>query len=191
MTKQIILQLLAIAVIACHAPKSNAQMVHKNSDIEINFSGSFEEVENGSFNATIDKNYKGYFLNFEKKILFHEDDQEKYHSTDDGEIIATQHVVTSTGYLSDLYIYKAIEKDELLEEIDRAFGQKETKFSYRKVEEVKIGELKVLNWRTQYYKNRFEYYLVVGELYYYLFVSTPYGEKEYIETLLKTVRYLN
>jgi hypothetical protein len=177
------LQIFIILVIGCQAQNDEKHMVFKNNEIEIKFPGSFEKVSNKNFGNTINETYEGYFLDFEQKILFHEDDQEKYYTTDDGQVITTQHVVTSSGYLSDLYIYPAIDRQELIKEIEKAFEPEGAKFKFRKHKEVKIGKLKVLNWRTQQKKNRFEYYLVLGKSYHYLFVSTPYGEQEYIESI--------
>ncbi len=186
-----ILQIFIILVIGCQAQNEEKNMVFKNNEIEIKFPGSFQEVNDKTFGNTIGETYeKGYFLDFEQKILFHEDDQEKFYTTDDGEIIPTQHVVTSSGYLSDLYIYPAINKQSLIKEIEKAFEPKDSKFNFRKHKEIKIGKLKLLNWRTEYYKNRFEYYMVLGETYFYLFVSTPYGEQEYIENILRVVKFI-
>lgn len=175
-----------------YAQQTKNKMNYKNIEIEIKFPGSFEEKENGSFNATIDENYvKGYFLNFEKIILFHEDDQQKYYTTENGEMIPTQHVITSTGYLSSLYVYPVLGKTALLKEVKKAFETKNAKFTYREIKEISVGKHKVFNWRTQHYKNRFEYYLLMGKTYNYLFISTPYGEKDYIEKLLLDVKFIN
>jgi len=164
-------------------------MIYKNSEIEIRFPGSYKEVEKGHFWSEINKSYvKGYFFELEKEISFHEDDQEKFYTAENGEIIETQHVITSNGYLSTLYIYPAIEKASLLAEIEKAFKPENLSVSYRKVNEVKFGDLKVLNWRTQNKKNRFEYYLVLGKIHNYLFISTPYGEQEYIENVLHNIK---
>ena len=187
----IVMLLMSFNMSAQKKNKKNTRMIYKNDEIEISFPGSFREVEKDQFMAATNKTYEsGYFYELEKKIRFHEDDQEKFYTAEDGTMIPTQHIMSSSGYLSILYIFPVVEKSVLLLEIEKAFKPEKSVVKYREVSETKINELNLLNWRTQQGKNRFEYYLLLGGRHNYLFISTAYGEKDYIENILRNTKFL-
>lgn len=190
MKKQIFLISIILTSTILFAQKTKKQMVFQNEEIKIMFPGSFMEAEESQFWSITNKEYtKGYFHNFSKKIRFHEDRQQKYYETEDGQRIVTQHVVSSDNYLSSMFIYPYMDEKELLKEIEKAFSPNDPYVSYRKVEKKKIEDVVFLNWRMQRGKSRLEHFLVLGKKHNYLFISTPYGEQEYIEGIISVIEF--
>lgn len=188
--KFILLTSLILSTTILFAQKTKKQMIYQNEEITIKFHDSYQEVEDGQFWSITNGEYtKGYFHDFLKKIRFHEDHQQKYFETEDGQIITTQHVISSDNYLSSLFIYPALEEKKLLKEIEKAFAPTDRYVSYRNAEKRKIGKVEFLNWRMQRGKSRLEHFLVLGKKFNYLFISTPYGEQEYIEDIISKIEF--
>ncbi|MDF1549912.1 MAG: hypothetical protein P1P88_18940 [Bacteroidales bacterium] len=191
MKKFFTLLLVLIPIVNLSCQTNNNFMLFKTEDVEIKFPGSYLELEKGSFYSVNNHDYKeGYFHTFEKEIHFCEDHAQKYETTDDGEIIPLQTVDTDDGYLCSLSILPLIEEKPLFEEIKKAFEPKGALASLIGIEKIKVNKHKVIKWKAQNGKTRLVHYMLKAKNHYYLFISSPYGDGDYVEKIISEVKLL-
>lgn len=92
------------------------------------------------------------------------------------------------GFLCDFYVLPPLPPEPARLEIEKNFRKKETPFHMTPPREEQIGEFRVLSWRFQKGKSRFDHYLAFGRRHNYLFVSWPYGSNGELEKLIRGMR---
>lgn len=81
----------------------------------------------------------------------------------------------SFGDLASLYILPKVSDKEIKKAVNK-YVQDLDVFQLTKVlESIKIGEHKVWKWRYQAGKSRYDHFLLIGDTYNYLFVSSAYS----------------
>ncbi len=92
-------------------------------------------------------------------------------------------------YLSAIYILPNITIKELLKEIEIYAERNQPTKLYGEIEEVIIGNHKVLKWLLRNGKTRIHHYVVFGKKHNYLFASSPYGNYNLLEIAIENFRF--
>ncbi len=99
---------------------------------------------------------------------------------------------TSFSYylLSTLYIMPKISMKKLIVEIEDYILKNPPYQITNPIKKVKIDKRRVLSWRAQTGKTRLDHYMIFGEMYNYLFVSSPYSSNGVIESVISEMEIL-
>jgi hypothetical protein len=100
-----------------------------------------------------------------------------------------QQISSTDNFLCSMYLLPQIMRESLMEEIEKSFGQKKNLYHFSGALKISIGSMHLLKWRQTIGKSRFDHYLVFGNKFNYLFISSPYGSSGYIEHIISGMRF--
>ena len=95
---------------------------------------------------------------------------------------------SSDGWFCHFYVLPYEPEDKVKSFIPSMYQK--NRFSRKfEVKTIKINKFNVLRWRYQIGKTRLEHFLVLGNQYNYLFISSPYGESSRVLQVIRTMRF--
>jgi hypothetical protein len=91
-----------------------------------------------------------------------------------------------TGYLCEMHVLHVRSAQDIMSAVRKSTETKRAdRATNRDLTYSEIHGLKVISWRFQAGKTRLDHYLLLGNKYNYLFISSPYGSHGTIESVLK------
>ncbi|MCX7632815.1 MAG: hypothetical protein N2Z22_05740 [Turneriella sp.] len=95
-----------------------------------------------------------------------------------------------SGFLCALYVLPPTPQLRKREELRVALAAAQNaRPSKETLKEEKLGPHRVWRWRQRQGKSRFDYFLLFGKKYDYLFRSSPYGSEGKIEAIIATAKW--